>query len=144
MANATYLKRMIPTANDLLKEIDEFLIGWQMSDGAFSRAAVGNSKWLSRLRDNLRRGTGDIKLTQAARVRAFLNQDHSQPKANLIRIVPITVRRNNGKVASKLKDTDIIGIRNDDRTHAEIAADYGVKRTTITMVKLRKSWQHIP
>lgn len=66
---------MIPTATDLLREIDSFLKKAEMSDATFSRAAVKNAKWLTRLRENLSKGTGDIKLAQAARAIAYIKEN---------------------------------------------------------------------
>lgn len=44
---------------------------------------------------------------------------------------------------AKLKNGDVIKIRLDQRTHEQIAKDYGVKRPTITNIKLRRTWRHL-
>ena len=43
----------------------------------------------------------------------------------------------------KLTEDEVIGIRADTRTQAEIAADYGIKREAVSKIKLRKRWAHI-
>ena len=40
---------------------------------------------------------------------------------------------------SKLSEIDVINIKNDNRTHKIIADEYGVARTTITMIKTLKN-----
>ena len=62
----------LPTAITFLKEIDRFLAKYGMSDTEFGRAAVGNSKFIPRLRDTLRRGTGDVKLGRVHQIRAYI------------------------------------------------------------------------
>ena len=49
-------------------------------------------------------------------------------------------KRRHGR--DKLKVRDVIAIRDDPRFHHEIAADYGVSRTAITLIKNRKTWAH--
>ena len=44
---------------------------------------------------------------------------------------------------AKLKESDIIKIRNDRRFHKIIAKDYKVNRATISSIKARKIWKHI-
>lgn len=44
---------------------------------------------------------------------------------------------------TKLNEFDIKKIRKDKRKHAEIANQYNVSRTCITMIKNYKNWQHI-
>lgn len=50
--------------------------------------------------------------------------------------------RNGG--GGKLKASDIASIRADTRFHREIAADYGVVKSMIAMIKRREAWRHIP
>jgi hypothetical protein len=51
-------------------------------------------------------------------------------------------KRRHGR--DKLKVRDVIKIRGDPRLHREIATDYGVSRTTVSQIKTRKTWAHIP
>lgn len=44
---------------------------------------------------------------------------------------------------AKLRFADIPTIRADPRQHDDIAADYGVARTTITAIKRRVIWKHV-
>jgi len=44
---------------------------------------------------------------------------------------------------SKLVEADVIAIRNDTRTHREIAADFGVDPTLIGHVKSGRIWTHV-
>ncbi|MCP4990225.1 MAG: HNH endonuclease [Colwellia sp.] len=44
---------------------------------------------------------------------------------------------------AKLIETDVIAIRADTRLQREIAVDYGVGKSTIGKVKMRKLWNHI-
>lgn len=50
-------------------------------------------------------------------------------------------KRRHGR--DKLKVRDVISIRADPRRHHDIAKDYGVSRTAITLIKNRKTWAHI-
>lgn len=45
---------------------------------------------------------------------------------------------------SKLTTDDVRAIRRDRRLHREIAADYGIARAFVTMIKNRKKWRHVP
>lgn len=45
---------------------------------------------------------------------------------------------------AKLTDEDVIAIRQASGTHNEIAAQYGVARPTISMIRKRKTWKHLP
>lgn len=44
---------------------------------------------------------------------------------------------------AKLKNADVINIRRDSRSHYKIAIDYGVARSTVTNIKLRRTWRHL-
>lgn len=44
---------------------------------------------------------------------------------------------------SKLKEDEVRAIRADERSAAQIAADYGVSRSNVRRVKIRKLWAHI-
>ena len=44
---------------------------------------------------------------------------------------------------SKLTESDIPMIRSDTRLHRTIAAEYGVTRPLIGMIKARKAWRHV-
>jgi len=44
---------------------------------------------------------------------------------------------------SKLSNEQVLSIFSDTRKHREIAIDFGVARTTVTLIKLGKTWQHI-
>lgn len=46
--------------------------------------------------------------------------------------------------SSKLTLSQVLEIRADDRPHAEVAMDYGVTAGTISSIKSRRSWKHIP
>lgn len=46
--------------------------------------------------------------------------------------------------SSKLTASDVIAIRNDNRTNREIGADYGICPPSVSDIKLRKTWAHIP
>lgn len=48
-----------------------------------------------------------------------------------------------GSGMARLKNESVIKILSDKRTHAAIATDYGVARSTITHVKLRRTWKHL-
>lgn len=43
-----------------------------------------------------------------------------------------------------LTPDDIRAIRRDDRVQSEIAADFDVSRQTVSNIKLRKHWRHVP
>jgi len=44
---------------------------------------------------------------------------------------------------TKLTELDVYNIKNDNRIHRLIAADYNVSRTAITMIKNNKNWKTI-
>ena len=44
---------------------------------------------------------------------------------------------------SKLTATDVLSIRKDSRMHRVIAADFGISRTNVGVIKSHKSWKHI-
>ena len=46
--------------------------------------------------------------------------------------------------AAKITEADVIAIRKDPRKTAEIAKDYGINSSNITMIKNRRTWRHIP
>jgi hypothetical protein len=43
----------------------------------------------------------------------------------------------------KLNAAQAVDIRNSEGTHDEIAARYGVSRATVTLIKQRRTWQHL-
>jgi hypothetical protein len=48
-----------------------------------------------------------------------------------------------GRHTSKLTEAQVLVIRKDPRTNAEIAKDYGVGKYAIRSIKRRESWKHI-
>lgn len=42
-----------------------------------------------------------------------------------------------------LTEAQVLAIRDDDRTHRQIADEYGVSRSTVSMIKRRESWSHL-
>jgi len=44
---------------------------------------------------------------------------------------------------AKLTEEDVHAIRADERMQREIAVDYGVHQSQISMIKARKTWSHI-
>jgi len=44
---------------------------------------------------------------------------------------------------AKLTEKKVIAIRADDRIYRVIAADYGVSRACIGLIKVRKNWKHV-
>ena len=82
-ANALYDGRMliganIPTTTQLLKEIDRFLTRTHMSDSTFGRAAVGNAKFLPRLREGIQYGTADVKLSRLHQIIVFMEDERAR------------------------------------------------------------------
>lgn len=49
-----------------------------------------------------------------------------------------------GTAGKKLTETDVRAIRSDPRTQRTIAAEYGIDRSTVSAIKLRKTWRHLP
>lgn len=45
--------------------------------------------------------------------------------------------------ASRLREYQVRQILADNRTHAAIAADYGVTPSNVTMIKNRRTWRHV-
>ena len=52
-------------------------------------------------------------------------------------------QRGENNNSSKLTVDAVRAIRSDTRSHAKIAADYGVAPSAVTLVKQRKTWNHI-
>lgn len=90
----------LPTAASFLTEIERFLAKSGMSDTAFGRAACENSKFVTRLRDSLRRGVGDVKLARVKQIRAFMKVKKTH-KPSLVRDV-LTI--NDRRIAAAIKD----------------------------------------
>lgn len=44
---------------------------------------------------------------------------------------------------SKLTATEVIAIRRDGRRQIDIAADYGIRQSTVSEIKLRHRWSHL-
>lgn len=44
---------------------------------------------------------------------------------------------------AKITSKDVIAIRSDDRLHREIAEDYGISRSAVTLIKANKKWRHL-
>ena len=44
---------------------------------------------------------------------------------------------------SKLTNEQVILIRDDNRTHKQIAADFGISQSSVSMIKSRKRWKHV-
>lgn len=44
---------------------------------------------------------------------------------------------------AKLSDGDILAIRNDTRMGKDIAADYGISKSMVSLIKNRRNWTHI-
>lgn len=44
---------------------------------------------------------------------------------------------------AKLTDTDILAIRTDLRPQKEIASDYAITQSSVSLIKNRKTWSHI-
>lgn len=64
----------------------------------------------------------------------------------------ISDRNNKGRTArttgqrngfSKLSDNEVAAIRSDNRTLKEIAKEYSVHFTTVSLIKTRKTWRHV-
>ena len=54
-----------------------------------------------------------------------------------------TMVRGSKQHASKLTEKQVAAILKDDRTHTAVAADYGVSRHTIGLIKSGKWWRHV-
>ena len=47
-------------------------------------------------------------------------------------------------VKAKLDESQVLAIRADPRVHIEIAGTFGVSRQTVSSIKTRRTWQHLP
>lgn len=45
---------------------------------------------------------------------------------------------------TKLTEAQVLAIRADPRRQIDIAAQYGLKQSTVSGIQLRKSWKHLP
>lgn len=59
------------------------------------------------------------------------------------RLKPETMPRGEGHGNSKLTASAVLAIRTDGRPHAQIAAEHGVSKSLISMVKNRAIWAHV-
>ena len=66
---------------------------------------------------------------------------HSENAKHKCRVLRKNLGSDNGY--SKLTEAEIPKIRNDHRLHREIAADYGVDKMLISLIKRRKIWKHV-
>lgn len=64
--------------------------------------------------------------------------------ANGARLYPERLARGERQGSAKLTEAVVIAILADQRSSPEIAAQYGVNRKTVWLVKSGKSWCHIP
>ena len=125
-----------PTAETFLKEVDRFLAETGMPDSVLGRAACGNSKVLPRLREAVRRGTGDIKLSRVKAIREFMSEKANkkyEPRA--ARDVLTTKDR---RIAAAIKDDStaerdaIIRIwQNRGVSMAAIGREFGISRERV-------------
>jgi len=82
-------------------------------------------------------------------VRACINLDHLVPGTPADNNRGITERgRHNPPIGersgtSKLTEEQVTNIRNDERSQAVIAVEYGVNQSTISRVKGNKRWAHM-
>lgn len=53
-------------------------------------------------------------------------------------------RKGTANGRAKLTGADVLAIRADKRMHRIIAAEYGVDRVSVSMIKRRETWRHIP
>jgi len=56
---------------------------------------------------------------------------------------PDAIPRGEARAFAKLKPGDILAIRSSAETQRSLADRYGVRQSTISLVRLRKSWKHI-
>lgn len=49
-----------------------------------------------------------------------------------------------GSYRTKVTATQVVAIRTDTRKHAEIAKEYGIALNTVSQIKRRLKWKHIP
>lgn len=76
-----------------------------------------------------------LELDHLCRVRACCNPVHLEPVTTAVNIQ----RRD----ATKLSPDDVLAIRASPLTHAALAAQFGVCRSTISNVRARKTWRDI-
>jgi hypothetical protein len=60
-----------------------------------------------------------------------------------LRMHPEKIARGEGRWNAKLTNSNVLAIRSDQRPQCVIANDYGVDKTVISKIKLRKIWAHI-
>lgn len=53
-------------------------------------------------------------------------------------------RKGEDHPVSKLTERQVVEIRNDRRSYANICADYGITLGTLSPLKNRKTWKHVP
>lgn len=69
--------------------------------------------------------------TQAENVADMISKKRNSPN----------IGETNGRV--KLTEEQVLGIRRDSRFQKQIAADYGVNQTLVSMIKRRVAWSHV-
>ena len=78
--------------------------------------------------------------------RKCVNPDHlfvGSQEQNLLDMRNKGRHANGEQVASKLTKADVVAIRADTRPHTQIAADYDVTYSYISMIQTRKRWRHV-
>ena len=66
-----------------------------------------------------------------------------QRKANTRRGKPFVNGRGEKSKTSKLKEHQVISIFKDPRSYKDICADYGVCKSTVSGIKLKRNWQYL-
>lgn len=69
---------------------------------------------------------------------------HGCPTCSHQRFVEQARQRGASHPGAKLTDQDVIAIRRDPRTNAELARLYNVHTSNIHAIRHRKSWRHLP
>ena len=101
--------------------------------------------WLGTQSDNLADMAGKGRATSGDSHHARLHPERlARGASHGSRLHPERMARGEKNGMAKLSNADILLIRSDARTQKAIACDYGVTRSLISCIKLRKIWKAIP
>lgn len=81
--------------------------------------------------------------------RACINPDHLFAGTHAENMADMKAKGRNisfrGELSARARLTEemVVRIRQDNRYHPEVAADYGVSRSAISMIKRRVTWSHV-
>jgi hypothetical protein len=126
-------------------------IGTLNSDGygEVNWVVIGGRDFVHRISWRLFRGplANGEQVLHSCDTRCCVNPDHLYKGNHKINMLDRNAKNRQAKGErhgrAKLSEAQVIAIINDPRTQYEIARDYSVTRTQVSLIKSGKSWKHV-